>query len=212
MSPKESKDSGEEAASGAAGRDAVRKALSKARSTVRLQGEVVHREGGGVAIRRGGSVFEVEAKDIVEVRELQGGSAEVLFKPDAQLIRSTVLESRWAGSAIGWRPVFDDCGDCTECSVCADCTECSVCADCTECSVCVGTECSVCADCTECSVCADCTECSVCVGTECSVCLDGFGGLEGGLARGVLSAWIRSLGGGGAGRFVRRTRRRLRSR
>lgn len=121
--------------------DAVRKALAKATASIRIEGDVVHREKGGIAIRRGGSVFEAEAKDIIEVRQLEGGTTAVLVKADAQLIRSTVVVSEWFGGAAGWRPVFDDCADCcdcTECSVCADCTECSVCTDCTECSVCIG--------------------------------------------------------------------------
>lgn len=121
--------------------NAVRKALSKAGSSIRIEGEVVHRDGGMIAIRRGGSIFEVEAKDVIEQHELEHSTVAVLIKADAQLIRSTVVASRWFGGAIGWRPVFDDCTeccDCTECSVCADCTECSVCTDCTECSVCIG--------------------------------------------------------------------------
>jgi hypothetical protein len=185
------------AADDGGGKDAMRKALSKAAS-IRLEGEVVHREHGGIAVRRGTSIFEAQAADIIEVRELEKNRVAVLVKPEGQLIRSTVINSRWLGGRLGWRPVFEDCSDCTECSVCTDCTECSVCTDCTECSVCTGfvgrggfggqptmadcTECSVCTDCTECSVCTDCTECSVCTG--------GFGGF-GSPGFGRVSAFIR---------------------
>ncbi len=169
-----------------AGRDAVRRALSKANASIRLEGEVVHRTGGGIAVRRGGSIFEAEAGDIIEVKELEGGKVAVLVKADGQLIRSTAIQSRWIRGGIGWRPVFDDCSDCTECSVCSDCTECSVCSDCTECSVC-----------------SDCTECSVCAG--------GFGGLRN-PALGALSAWIRLLGGAAGEKFGRSAGDRRRSR
>jgi|SRR5579863_7577912 hypothetical protein len=110
----------------------IRKALSEALASVRLEGELVHKEGGKVAVRRGASVFEALSKDIIETRELDGNKVAVLLKPDAELIRSSVIRSVWSGSAIGFRPVFDDCTEC------CDCTECSVCTDCTECSVCTG--------------------------------------------------------------------------
>lgn len=110
----------------------VRKALSKGGSSIRIEGEVVNREGGTITVRRGGSIFEVEAKDVVEQHEMEHGTTAVLVKADAQVVRSSLVVSRWFGGAIGWRPVFDDCTEC------CDCTECSVCSDCTECSVCIG--------------------------------------------------------------------------
>jgi hypothetical protein len=172
-----------------AGKDAFRKALSKTAS-IRLEGELVHREQGGrIAVRRGRSIFEAQASDVIEVQELNDNQVRVLVKADGELIRSTLINSKYVGGRIGWKPSFDDCSDCTECSVCTDCTECSVCTDCTECSVCTDcTECSVCTDCTECSVCADCTECSVCVG--------GFGGGLRNPNFGTLSAWVRRITGG----------------
>jgi hypothetical protein len=157
-------------------------------SSFRIEGELVERiEGGGISVRRGGSVFEVLKEDILEIEELEGKKIRVVVKAEAKLLRTSIVRSGYQGAAIGWGPIFDDC---TECS---DCFECSVCADCTECSVC--------ADCTECSVCADCVnECSVCVGpTECST-LGGGNIFSGG---GAQSQWIRRTGGGG-----RRGRRR----
>jgi hypothetical protein len=112
-----------------------RQALSRGAATIRVEGEIVHRDGGMVAVRRGGSVFEVESGDVVAERQLENGAVELRVKADAQLIRSTVVATRWLGGAVGWLPVFDDCTeccDCTECSVCTDCTECSVCTDCAE--------------------------------------------------------------------------------
>ena len=49
------------AAEEGAGKNAVRNALSKAAS-IRLEGEIVHREQGGIAVRRGGSIFEVRPR------------------------------------------------------------------------------------------------------------------------------------------------------
>lgn len=148
--------------------DRARKALA----TFRLEGELAHREDGYVGVRRGGSLFEVAEGDVAELHELDGNRVQVLVNANAQLTRTSLLNASWQGAATGLRPIFDDCSDCTECSVCSDCTECSVCSDCTECSVCsdcvtecsVCTDCSVCSVCTECSVCSDCTECSVCAG------------------------------------------------
>ena len=127
--------------SGTGEANSVRQALSKAGASIRIEGEVVRRDGGTIAIRRGGSIFEVESKDVIAQHELEHGTTAVMVKADTQLIRSTLVINRWFGGEVGWRPVFDDCTeccDCTECSVCADCTECSVCTDCAECSVCVG--------------------------------------------------------------------------
>jgi hypothetical protein len=138
-------------------RENARRALS----SFRLEGELVHKEN-GIGVRRGGSIFEVSQADILSVQELPGNRVIVSVKADAQLARTTLLTSKWWGSAVGYRPIFDDCSDCTECSDCSDCTECSVCSDCTECSVCAGpTECSVCLGPYDCSVCIDPTECSV---------------------------------------------------
>jgi hypothetical protein len=109
-----------------------------AMSSFRIEGELVERgEGGGISIHRGGSVYEVSKEDILDVQEFEGKKVHVSVKSDAELVRTTLVRSRYFGGAVGWRPVFDDCTeccDCTECSVCSDCTECSVCADCTECS------------------------------------------------------------------------------
>jgi len=111
-------------------KDAARRAIS----SFRIEGELVERgEGGGITVRRGGSVFEVAKADIVDIQELEGKKVNVSVKSDAQLVRTTMVQSRYFGGAVGWKPVFDDCTeccDCTECSVCSDCTECSVCTDC----------------------------------------------------------------------------------
>jgi hypothetical protein len=169
-------------------KDAARNAIS----SFRIDGELVERADGGISVRRGGSVFEVLRDDILEVQELEGKKVRVTVKSDAKLTRTTLHRAEYLGSAIGWRPIFDDC---TECS---DCFECSVCADCTECSVC--------ADCTECSVCADCVnECSVCIDpTECST----LGGGNIFSRGGAQSQWIRRMSGGVNRMFRRGGRRR----
>ena len=107
----------------------------KAISTFRLEGEVVHREGGGIGIRRGGSVYEVSKENVLDVQELEGKQVRVIVPATAELVRTTLVRSGWYGGALGWRPQFDDCTeccDCTDCSVCSDCTECSVCTDCSD--------------------------------------------------------------------------------
>lgn len=111
--------------------DAARKAIS----SFVIEGEIVNKEGKSVTIRRGGSVYEVPAADVLETRELEGGRSRVLVKSNAELVRTTLVRTDWFGGARGWRPVFDDCTeccDCTECSVCSDCTECSVCTECSD--------------------------------------------------------------------------------
>jgi hypothetical protein len=164
----------------------------KALSSFRLEGELVHREHGHVGIRRGGTVFEVSEADVVGVREFEGGRAQVSVKSNAQLTRITLLNSRWWGAQIGYRPVFDDRSDCTACSDCVDCGDCGVCNDCTECSV---NDCAVCVDC---SVCTECAECSVCV--ECH-----WPGERGPNYSGFSSSWMRRSGAA-ANRFRRRRR------
>jgi hypothetical protein len=117
----------------------IRTALSKAGSSIRIEGEVIHRENGTIALRRGGSVFEIEAKDVIEEQQMEGSVLAVIVKADAQLIRSSVLTTAWFGNSIGFRPVFDDCTECCECtSEClGECSDCSVCiSDCVDCSFC----------------------------------------------------------------------------
>ena len=65
-------------------------------SSIHLEGEVVHREHGGIAVRRGGSIFEAQAADIIEVKELEKNRVVVLINGNGQLIRSTVINSRTA--------------------------------------------------------------------------------------------------------------------
>jgi hypothetical protein len=145
------------------GSKSVRGALAGATQTIQLHGELVHRNADSVAVRRGRAVFEVEADQVVEVREKEGGQVEVIFRANAPLLRTTLVRGRTSARSGASRVIRDP----FECGI----DDCSV-LECNECSDCVG-DCSVCVDdCTECSDCVyDCTECSVCVG-DCSVCID----------------------------------------
>jgi hypothetical protein len=107
----------------------------RALSTFRIEGELVSRESGGIAVRRGGSIYEVAKEHVLDVQDIEGKQVRVTVPSNAELVRTTVVRSSWFGGALGWRPVFEDCTeccDCTECSVCTDCTECSVCTDCSD--------------------------------------------------------------------------------
>jgi hypothetical protein len=121
--------------------DRARKALA----SFRLEGELVHREGGYVGVRRGGSLFEVAEGDVVELRELEDNRVQVSVNVEAQLTRTTLINARWQGSAVGYRAIIDDCSDITPFSggvIDCECVyECSHLPP-TECSNLPPTECS----------------------------------------------------------------------
>src|SRR5688572_1155153 len=107
--------------------------LIRALSTVRLQGQLVEKRDDAILVRRGSSVFQAAAADIVDIRDAGNGNVEVQLKPGCTLIRSSVVQTIGRGKIIGVggrHPYGGMRGD--ECSECTECTECSDC-ECTDC-------------------------------------------------------------------------------
>ena len=113
--------------------------IQRALTTVRLQGQLLEKRDDAVVVRRGASVFQANAADVVEIKQTSGDTVEVLLKAGCTLIRSTAVQPIGRGRIVGlggrW-PGGVRADDCTECSDCNDCTECSDC-ECTDCSDCV---------------------------------------------------------------------------